>query len=259
MPEKARKKRVLVAPPLPVHPAFKREFLDFERGIRMGGLEPNERITQIIKYQLVSKHHQDFVIDKWGRGRFWQWICWITRANRDSKPISGGLSFASAKFFISLDSEPRRLTAGLQIERARLRPPRGGKPDEVCAAEDWDFYRLVDGLKAGSPIDGELRRLVMREGFTVHVGGDGDGLTVRGRRWDGAAAVCRACRRIPADAWGWFQAYYPIPEKELTAMSGSEIVAAIVAVFDELTPLMNLITPEPYLAEPPRAPAGPRA
>jgi hypothetical protein len=222
----------------------------------MGGLEPNERITQIIKYQLVSKHHQDFVIDKWGRGRFWQWICWITRANRDAKPISGGLSFAAAKFFVSLESDERQLTAGLQIERARLRPARGGKPDEVYAAEDWDFYRLVKGLRKGSPLESELRRLVTAEGFTVHVGGAGDGLTIRGRRWSGPGPITRACRKIPAEAWGWFQAYYPIAEKELAAMSGSEIVAAIVAVFDELTPLMNRITVEPYLTEPPHARVG---
>jgi hypothetical protein len=254
MPETTRKKRVVAAPPLPVHPAFKREFLDFERGIRMGGLEPQERITQIIKYGLVSKHHQDFVIDKWGRGRFWQWICWICRANRDSKPISGGLSFAAAKFYLSLDSEPRQLTAGLQIERARLRPVRGAGPDEVYAAEDWDFYRLVKGLKAGSPIDAELRRLVTREGFTVHVGGLGDdGLTIRGRRWGGAAVIGRACRKIPAEAWGWFQCYYAIPEKELLTMNGSEIVAAVIAIFDEVTPLMNRITAEAYLTEKPRA------
>jgi hypothetical protein len=252
MPETTRKKRVVAAPPLPVHPAFKREFLDFERGIRMGGLEPQERITQIIKYDLVSKHHQDFVIDKWGRGRFWQWICWICRANRDGKPISGGLSFAAAKFYLSLESDPRQLTAGLQIERARLRPARGAGPDEVYAAEDWDFYRLVKGLKAGSPIDAELRRLVTREGFTVHVGGTEGGLTLRGRKWAGAAVIGRACREIPAEAWGWFQCCYAIPEKELLMMNGSEIVAAVVAIFDELTPLMNRITSEAYLTEAPR-------
>ena len=54
---------------LPVRPAFRREFLDFERGIRMGGLEPNERITQIGKAHLVARHGQLFIIDKWGGGR----------------------------------------------------------------------------------------------------------------------------------------------------------------------------------------------
>jgi len=65
---------------LPIRLAFRREFLDFERGIRMGGLEPNERITQIVKAALVSKYRQPFIIDKWGRGRFWRWICWLPRA-----------------------------------------------------------------------------------------------------------------------------------------------------------------------------------
>ena len=72
--------RVAKEIPLGVRPAFKREFLDFERGIRMGGLEPNERITQIVKAHLVARHGQPFIIDKWGRGRFWRWICWLPRA-----------------------------------------------------------------------------------------------------------------------------------------------------------------------------------
>ena len=62
-------KRAAKELPLAVRPAFRREFLDFEHGIRMGGLEPNERITQIIKAHLVARHGQLFIIDKWGGGR----------------------------------------------------------------------------------------------------------------------------------------------------------------------------------------------
>ena len=110
-------KKVLKAPPLPVRPAFRREFLDFERGIRMGGLEPHERITQIVKARLVEKHGRDLVIDKWGRGRYWQWICWIVRENRDSKPASGGLSF--------------RLGQVLHQPGARRPDAGGGHPDRA--------------------------------------------------------------------------------------------------------------------------------
>jgi len=244
------RKRVLAAPPLPVRPAFKREFLDFERGIRMGGLEPHERITQIIKYHLVRKHSRDFLIDKWGRGRYWQWICWIVRADRDAKPISGGYNFGCAKFFVSLERDDRTFQAGLQIERARLRGRRRVPADEVCAEEDWDFFRLVRNLKKGGPLEAELERLVRKEGFTVHVGGSGaDGATFRRRQWRGAVAVRRACEAIPGDAWGWFQAYYAIPEKELQEMDGGEIVAAVLAVFNEVAPAMNLVMSEPFLTE----------
>jgi hypothetical protein len=240
-------RKVLKAPPLPVRPAFKREFLDFEHGIRMGGLEPHERITQIVKARLMEKYGQDLVIDKWGRGRFWQWICWIVRANRDSKPTSGGLSFASAKFFISLERDDRTLDAGLQIERGRLRTGRR-KPGEVYAADDWDFFRLVKDLRTGTPLADELDRLIRVEGFTANVGGSWQAShTFRGKRWGGPAAVRRACESIPPDAWGWFQVCYPTPEKELAEMDGGEIGATILAIFDELAPLMNLVMDKPYL------------
>ena len=169
MPTQSRK--VLKAPPLPVHPAFKREFLDFERGIRMGNIAPNERITQIVKAALVARHGTDFIIDKWGRGVYWQWICWLVRKNREAKPLSSGYNFSCVKFFISLDRENLVLHAGIQAERAALRRAAG---DDVVAQEDWDFWRLVDGLRKGRPLAEELERLVLREGFALHVGGTGD-------------------------------------------------------------------------------------
>ena len=236
--------------PLPVRPALRRAFLDFERGIRMGGLAPNERITQIIKMILKDRHAQDFVIDKWGRGRYWQWICWLPRANRDAKPRSSGYNFSCAKFFVSLDRGKRALQAGLQIERATVRRGRG-PVDDVCLADDWDWHRLVAGLGKGKPLATELARLVAREGFTAYVGGsDCEACTFRGRRWGGVAAVRRACEAVPADSWGWFQVYYATPEKELAAMSGNDVIATILAVFGEVTPAMDLIMQEPFLAGP---------
>jgi len=233
--------------PLPVRPAFRRGFLDFERGIRMGNLEPHERITQIVKHHLVSRHGRDFLIDKWGRGAYWQWICWVVRENRDAKPLSSGYNFGCAKFYVSLDREARQLEAGVQMERA----PVGGRaasPADVRAAEDWDFFRFVAGLRRGTPLAGELDRLVGREGFRAHVGGTARAeRTLRGRRWGGVAALRRACRAIPDDAWGWVQVFWPTPERELDAMDGGEIVATVLAVFDELAPLMNRVMQGPYL------------
>jgi hypothetical protein len=231
---------------LPVRPAFRREFLDFERGIRMGGLEPNERITQIVKAHLVARHGQPFIIDKWGRGRFWRWICWLPRAGRDSKPRSSAYNFSCAKFFLSLFPGEGELAAGLQIERAALRRGRG-RADEVYLEDDWDWHRLVAGLRKGTALEAELARLVGREGFTATAGPFSDMTTFRGRRWGGVAAIRRACTRIPATEWGGFQLYYPMCEKDVREMSGEEIVAAILAVFDEVAPAMNLIMQEPHL------------
>jgi hypothetical protein len=62
----AKARKVFAVPPLPVRPAFKRAFLDFERGIRMGNLEPHERITQIIKVSLMERHQHDFIWARFG-------------------------------------------------------------------------------------------------------------------------------------------------------------------------------------------------
>ena len=244
-------RRALNVTPLSVRPAFKRAFLDFERGIRMGNLEPHERITQIVKFHLRERHGQDFLIDKWGRGRYWQWICWLVRANRDAKPRSSGYSFSCAKFFVSLDREERELHAGLQIERASVHRGRGPVKD-VCLADDWDWHRMVKGLRKNAPLAKELERLVAKEGFTAYVGGsEAEDATFRGRKWGGVAAVRRVIRALPDDSWGWFQVYYPASEKDLNAIRGGEIIATVMAVFDELVPAMNLVMQEAYLAAPP--------
>ena len=190
------RKRVVKETPLPIKPAFQRAFLDFARGIRMGGLEPHERITQIVKHALVARHRRDFLIDKWGRGRYWHWICWLLRDHRDAKPLSSGYNFGCVKFFISLDRDPNALQAGLQLERASVRRGRG-PVREICLRDDWDWHHLLAGLRKGTPLAAELERLVAREGFRVHLGGGAGGRTFRGRRWGGVAALRQVLRRQP--------------------------------------------------------------
>jgi hypothetical protein len=247
--ERKKPLRVLKEVPLPVKPAFKREFIDFERGIRMGGLEPEERITQIVKHALVARHRRDFLIDKWGRGRYWQWICWLVRDDREAKPLSNTYSFGCVKFFVSYDNKPDVFQAGMQLERATV--SRGRAPaGEIRLQKDWDWHRFLAGLKKGSALEARLHRLVAGEGFTAHLGGSEAGGAFRGRDWGGAAAIRRAVRRVPDDAWAWFQLYWAWPEEELREMDGGEIIASVLAVFGEVAPVMNLLMEEPYLAEP---------
>ena len=52
----------------PTGEAFRTEWIDFEHGIRVGNLEPHERITQILKYHLEQRHGTRFITDRWGRG-----------------------------------------------------------------------------------------------------------------------------------------------------------------------------------------------
>jgi len=56
---------------------FRPEFLDFQRGIRVGNLEDNERITRILKLALESRYGQPFVTERWSRGVHWQWIGYL--------------------------------------------------------------------------------------------------------------------------------------------------------------------------------------
>ncbi len=234
--------------PLPIRPAFKREFLDFERGIRMAGLEPNERITQIVKAHLVAEHGRPFLIDKWGRGRYWRWICWLPRANRDAKPLSSGHSFASAKLFVSLFPGDRELKAGFQVERASVH--RGHGPAEgVLLREDWDWHRFVRGLRKDSPLAAELDRLIRVEEFLARVGAFSDMTVFRGPDWGGVRAMRQAVRAMPDEEWGGVQVYYPFPQADLAGMSGPDIVGAVLAVFDEVGAAMNRVMSEPVLAE----------
>jgi hypothetical protein len=71
---------------VPTGEAFRPEWFDFEHGIRVGNLEPHERITQILKHHLEQTHGTRFITDRWGRGVFWQWICWLPVADRAEKP-----------------------------------------------------------------------------------------------------------------------------------------------------------------------------
>ncbi len=96
---------------------FRPEYLDFSRGIRVGNLEPHERITKILKGALEARYGQEFVTERWGRGVFWQWIGFLNRTNRSAKPVSSGVSFGCSKFYVSVDTDERRFTCGLQVER----------------------------------------------------------------------------------------------------------------------------------------------
>jgi len=48
-----------------------------------------------------------------------------------------------------------------------------------------------------------------------------------------------ALRRCSPAHWAGFQLYYPMPQKEVRACSGYELVRAITGVFDEVVPAMN--------------------
>lgn len=221
----------------PTGEAFRTEWIDFERGIRVGHLEPHERITRILKSNLERRFATPFIVDRWGRGVYWQWICWLPRANREAKPLSRNANFGCAKLFISVDRGKRVFQSGLQVERGRT--SGSGHPGTLLR-EDWDWHRLLSQCRKGTVLDRQLRRLLLTEGFVAEIGDFEENLVLDRKSYGTAAQLARAARRIAPESFGGFQVYYPLPVKDLRIFSGYEIVKAVMAVFGEVIPVMNL-------------------
>ena len=190
--------RPVELPGLGVACAFRPEFLDFQRGIHVGNLNDNERITRILKLALEARYGQPFVTERWGRGVYWQWIGYLPRANRLAKPISSGVSFGCSKFFLQVDTEERAVKFGLQIERGYEQAPREHRRFEL--RPDWDWHRLMAALKPGGALAGELERLVCREGFLLHAGSwGGESLSLSKATYSGPLQLRRALAAAPKD------------------------------------------------------------
>ena len=232
--------RVPIGLPIPpVAIAFRPEYLDFQRGIHVGNLEENERITRLLKLALESRYAQAFVTERYGRGVFWQWIGYLPRANREAKPVSHNVSFGCSKFFVSVDTEDKLFKCGMQVERGYLRAPRGWRQCQL--AGDWDWHRLVKGLRTGTPLERQLRRLVLREGFRIFAGSwENEPGQFAKSNFPRMASLRRLLQRAPASHWAGFQLYYAMSEEEVRGSTGVDLIEAMLAVFKEVTPAMNL-------------------
>jgi hypothetical protein len=218
--------------------AFRAEFLDFRRGIRVGNLEENERITRVLKSALESYFNQPFITERWGRGVYWRWIGFLPRANRAAKPISSGVSFGCAKYFVSIDVGEHLFECGMQVERGYISPPQGRKNCRL--QRDWDWHRLLEQLKPKGMLEREIRRL-LREGFRVQAGSWEEGPAQFSRLdYPGAARVRQLLESAPKNQWAGFQLYYAMEEDEVKNITGRDLIESILAVFHEVTPAMNL-------------------
>ncbi len=218
--------------------AFKPEFLDFDRGIRVGHLEDNERITRILKLGLEHRFKQPFVTERWGRGVYWQWIGYLPKANRSAKPVSSSVSFGCSKYFLSVDTEEKEFQCGLQVERGYVKAPADFRGCQLAA--DWDWHRLVSSLKLRSEMESEIRRLVGREGFCLHAGSWETAADFNKANLPDILLLRRLLKAAPNDHWAGFQLYYPMPASEVRASTGLDLVESMLAIFDEVTPAMNL-------------------
>ena len=218
---------------------FRSEYLDFRRGIHVGNLEDNERITRILKLALEARYRQPFVTERWGRGVYWQWIGYLPRANRAAKPLSSSVSFGCSKFFISVETDEKLFKGGRQVERGYLKAPREYR--ECQLKPDWDWQRLLKALRPASLMERELRRLVVREGFMVRAGSWAEGLTLfSADHFPSMARLRRVLQEAPGSHWAGLQLFYSMSEEEVRKTTGVDLVESMLAVFSEVTPAMNL-------------------
>ncbi len=226
--------------PLPnVAIGFRPEYLDFQRGIHVGNLEENERITRILKLALEARYRQPFVTERWGRGVYWQWIGYLPRANRAAKPLSSHVSFGCAKFFLSVDTDEKVFKCGLQIERGYVRAPRTFGQGRLQS--DWDWHRLLKSIRPRSSMERELKRLVLREGFQIWGGSyEEESETFAKENFPSMPKLRKTVLDAPGNRWAGFQLYYPMTEEEVRGSTGVDLVESMLAVFGEVTPAMNL-------------------
>lgn len=218
--------------------AFRPDYLDFQLGIRVGNLEENERISKILKLALEDRHKQSFVTEKYGRGSYWQWLGFLTRSNRLAKPISSHISFGCSKFFIMVDREEKLFKCGMQVERGMIKASPE-YPDSQLRP-DWDWFRLLAGLKSKSLLQTELKRLVCEEEFCIEGGAWDEGLKKFSKNnFPEMQRIKQILEKASPNFWGGFQVYYSMNEQEVKGSRGVELVEAMLAIFEEVIPLMN--------------------
>lgn len=227
---------------------FRSEYLDFRKGIRVGNLEDHERITRILKLELEERYREPFVTERYGRGAYWRWIGYLTRANRAAKPLSSHVSFGCSKFFLMVDTEEKLFKCGLQVERGYVKAPAGST--RFLLSSDWDWHRLMKSLRPKSAMDRELNRLIQREGFWLQAGTWSEPARFSRGNWPGVGELRKLLMKATASEWASLQVYYPMSEDDVRASNGVDLIEAMIAIFHEVTPAMNLCAQTPVTSEP---------
>jgi hypothetical protein len=217
---------------------FLPEYLDFQKGIHVGNLNENQRITRILKLALEARYQEPFVTERFGRGVYWQWIGFLPRSNRSAKPISSKISFGCSKFYLTIDSNAKLFKCGFSVERGMIIPPDNFP--KIQLQPDWDWHRLLKSLKAVGAMEKELKRLVSREGFRAEAGNWDNQLLISKNKIPPMAQLKKILAGAPAAEWAGFQIYYPMTNEEVLESSGVDLIESMMAIFNEVTPAMNL-------------------
>jgi hypothetical protein len=169
---------------------------------------------------------------------YWQWICWVPRANRAAKPVSNDVNFGCAKLYISQERTKHLFQCGLAIERGI--PAGSPSIPSILTKPDWDWHRLMKQCAAGTELEKELRRLIVREGFSASILSSKGPVTFTKATFSSATQIRDAARKAPRDAWAGLDVFYPMTEQEVRAGTGYDLVQGIMGAFAEVVPLMNL-------------------
>ena len=87
----------------------------------------------------------------------------------------------------------------------------------------------------------ELRRLILREGFSLFVGSwETEIGQFSKENLPGVTGLRRLLDAAPKNHWAGFQLFYPMTREEVRSATGVELVESMLAVFREVTPLMNM-------------------
>jgi hypothetical protein len=78
-----------------------------------------------------------------------------------------------------------------------------------------------------------------KEGFQLKAGSWEEPEIYGSRDCPLAHGLIRVLGSVSPSHWGGFQFYYPMTEKEVRSSIGADLVDAMMAVFGEVTPLMN--------------------
>ena len=85
-----------------------------------------------------------------------------------------------------------------------------------------------------------MKRLVFREGFQIEAGGWEDREAITKSTFPSVSKLKKIMQEAPGDSWAGFQLYYPMREKDVRDSSGIDLVESMLAIFEEVTPAMNL-------------------
>jgi hypothetical protein len=152
--------------------------------------------------------------------------------------LSSKVSFGCSKFYLTVDTDEKIFKCGFSVERGMIRPPADFP--KIGLKDDWDWHRLLQSLKPSGIMERELKRLVLREGFRIEAGNWDTQVRATKSTFSGVAKIRKALQSAPPAEWAGFQLFYPMTQKEVQASSGVDLIESMLAIFEEVTPAMNV-------------------